>query len=196
MPTLHEIETEIAATLRAQLLEPGLVGDLIVADWLTPAQRLGIYRFHYKATLREALALTFPVVARLVGGNFFNGMADAFTTASAPSQPCLAEFGDQFPGFIGSFAPAKSLPYLADVALMEWMLSAAAHALHYEAAFYSDYPIARIWQTNQVDFAGDALVDLAEGGGWIVVEKTGKDVHWRLLDLPADAFDLKEGNSS
>jgi len=40
----------------------------------------------------------------------------------------LAEYGDGFADFLAGFAPAQSLPYLADVARLEWAINAAYHA--------------------------------------------------------------------
>lgn len=170
---------------------------LIVKDWLDPKQRMAIYHHHFKATLREALALTFPVVARLVGVHFFNAMADAFTVANPPARPCLAEYGDGFPAFIGGFEPAQSLPYLADVALFEWLMAEAAHVANYEGnAFHSRYPIGRIWETNQPDYQGGDVVNLSDGGGWFVVEKKSARVYWQMLNLPQDAFNQREEHLS
>ena len=78
---------------------------LIVSDWLKPEQRIAIYRHHYCATLREGLAASFPVIVRLVGEGFFNGMADAFTTLHPPSHPCLAEYGCIVSGWSSSDGP-------------------------------------------------------------------------------------------
>lgn len=191
MLPLHETETRLAKGI----LGGADADDLIVADWLKPSQRMAIYRYHYKATLREVLGLSFPVIARLVGEGFFNGMADTFTSTNPPARPCLAEYGGGFPDFIAGFESAKSLPYLADVALLEWLLLEAAHTPGYEGnGFYSRYPVGRIWETNQPEYRGDGKISLDEGGGWFVVEKTEGVTRWKCLDLPPDAFAQPEGN--
>ena len=185
MLSLRDAETRFSKGIRGG----ADADDLIVADWLNPAQRMAIYRHHYKATLREALALTFPVVLRLVGDCFFNALTDAFTVAHPPTQPCIAEHGRTFADFIDGFEAAKSLPYLGDVAQLEWLIAEAAQTSGFEGkAFHSRYPIGRIWQTNQPDYTGDATVDGSEGGGWFVIEKIDGTVQWHMLDLPEEAM--------
>jgi hypothetical protein len=163
---------------------------LIVADWLQPAQRMRIYRYHFTMTLCEALATSFSVVSRLVGEDFFNEMAKVFIAAHPPSWPCLAEYGAVFPDFISSFEPARSLPYLTDIALFEWLMNQAMQNADFvDNAFYSPYPLGRMWETNQPDYEGDDTVNLDEGGGWFLVEKKQGRVFWRMLALPPDVFD-------
>jgi hypothetical protein len=47
---------------------------------------------------------------------------------SPPRSRILADYGADFPAFIEGFAPAASLPYLADVARLEWLRIRAYHA--------------------------------------------------------------------
>ena len=190
MLALRETQTQFASGI----LSGNTPDDLgIVADWLQPMQRLNIYHVHYQATLRDALALTFPVVMRLVGDGFFNSMADMFTAVHLPTQPCLAEYGEVFPDFIAEYEPARSLPYLSDVALFEWVLNIAAQQTPFEGvSFHSPYPIGQIWKTNQPDYTGDDIVDLDSGGGWFVIQKIDGVVGWQRLDVPEDALDKKE----
>jgi hypothetical protein len=186
MLSLHKTQKKIGQAI----LGDALADDVVISDGLKPAQRVAIYRHHFKSTLREALALTFPVTARLVGESFFNGMADAFTAEYPPSHPCLAEYGGDFSAFIATFEPASSLPYLSDVAMFEWLINEAAYMPEYEGrAFYSHYPLGRIWKTNQPDNRSEDFVNLDEGGGWFVVEKTSNEVAWKMLNLPENTFD-------
>jgi hypothetical protein len=53
----------------------------------------------------------------------------------------------------------------------------------------SVYPIHRIWEVNQVDYEGDAVVELARGGARLLVWREGLAMHmdpvsegeWRML---------------
>ena len=64
----------------------------------------------------------------LVGAEFFRGLARAFIGRSLPTQPVLAEYGAGFPAFIAGHDAARDLPYLADVARLDWALNLAFHA--------------------------------------------------------------------
>jgi hypothetical protein len=89
------------------------------------AGALAIYRNHVRISLTAALRTTFPVVCKLVDDRFFGFAAHAYIQAQPPAAPCLAEYGASFPDFLAGFAPCRGLPYIADVARLEWALNLA-----------------------------------------------------------------------
>lgn len=93
-----------------------------------PARRFGVYRNNVVASLVNALKIRFPAVARVLGDEFFAGMARVFVTAHPPRSPLLLQYGDDFADFIASFGPAGELPYLPDVARLEAARTRAYHA--------------------------------------------------------------------
>lgn len=92
------------------------------------AARFAVYRNNVFVGLTGALAKRFPVTQKLVGAEFFAGMARLFAGQEKPASPLLFEYGDSFPGFIETFEPARALPYLADVARIEAAWTRAYHA--------------------------------------------------------------------
>lgn len=92
------------------------------------ARRFDVYRNNVMVALIGALEQRFPVARRLVGDDFFRGMARAFVAVSKPASPLIFRYGDDFPTFIAAFEPARSVPYLADVARLEMAWSLAYHA--------------------------------------------------------------------
>jgi len=90
--------------------------------------RFNVYRNNIRASLTEALAAQFPVCRQLVGEDFFNAMAALYIEQSPPATPLLTEYGTTMPAFIAGFAPAASLPYLADMARLELALQQVRHA--------------------------------------------------------------------
>lgn len=92
------------------------------------AARFAVYRNNVMASLIAALADTFPVTRALVGEPFFRAMASVFVPGQPPRSPVLADYGANFPDFIAHFSPAASLPYLADLARLEWAYVCAFHA--------------------------------------------------------------------
>ena len=92
------------------------------------ASRFAVHRNNAVASLVEALADGFPVVRQLVGEEFFAAMARCFVRDQPPRTPVLALYGDGFAGFVEGYAPAASLPYLADVARLEYLRVQAVHA--------------------------------------------------------------------
>jgi hypothetical protein len=108
---------DVQRAMRAQLL-----GDKAVDE------RLGIYRNTVLSTLVNALRLSYPAVQRIVGADFFEAAAREFIRGHAPGSAYLNDFGGDFPRFLAQFAHAASLPYLADVAQLEWAINRALHA--------------------------------------------------------------------
>jgi hypothetical protein len=92
------------------------------------SSRFTIYRNNVSASLINALADTFPVCQALVGEDFFRAMALEFVRAHPPKTRILAYYGDAFPDFVRCFPPAASVPYLADVAQLEYRRVLSYHA--------------------------------------------------------------------
>ena len=130
-----------AATFATALLNPAAPCPPGLVSWngSDTAQRFGVYRNNVTVSLIDALADTFPVVQQLVGDAFFRAMAGEFVRQSPPTSPVLAWYGDAFAGFIAAFPPAAGLPYLADVARLEY-----ARVLAFHAADADPVPVAEI----------------------------------------------------
>ena len=105
------------------------VPDGVVApDGSTSARRFAVYRNNTAATLIEALGDNFPLCRALVGERFFDAMAEVHMRAHPPRSPILFRYGDTFADFAAGFAPAASVPYLADLARLEWAWLQSHHA--------------------------------------------------------------------
>lgn len=142
-----------------------------------PTERFNIYRNNSAVSLTEAMADGFPVVAELVGEEFFAGMARAYVAENLPASPVLLHYGATFPEFIEAFEPAEGVPFLADVARVEWAWAEAYHAqdrnsisaaelqsidaenltsasleLHPSVQLIqSDWPVVSLWSAHQID---------------------------------------------
>jgi len=116
--------------LARALLDPELPcpAGLVAWNGSNPARRFQVYRNNVLVALVDALASNFAVTHALVGEAFFRAMAAVFARAQPPRSPVLACYGAAFPGFIASFPPAAGLPYLADVARLEYLRVQACHA--------------------------------------------------------------------
>ncbi|NDP38482.1 MAG: DUF2063 domain-containing protein [Rhodoferax sp.] len=93
-----------------------------------PELRFALYRNNVMVSLIDALADTYPVVQALVGEAFFRAMAKVFVQANPPRSRVMAYYGGDFAAFASAFAPAASVPYLADVARLEMARVLAYHA--------------------------------------------------------------------
>lgn len=95
----------------------------------TVPQRFSLYRGNLSATWRRTLGHAYPVVLALVGEDFFGGLARAYGRQYPSDSADLNQFGASFADFLAAFPPVGELPYLPDMARLEW----AAHLAHYAA---------------------------------------------------------------
>lgn len=95
--------------------------------------RFSVYRNNIFSSLINALGMTFNVTHQLVGDEFFQAMARCYLQESPPTSRILAYYGETFPQFIANFPPAQSVPYLADVARLEYLRVQSFHAEDSEA---------------------------------------------------------------
>lgn len=124
MPTLLELQT----AMRQSLVHRDIAAvSAMLAAHVAP-DRLDIYRNTFLLTLTKALRLCFPAVQKLVGEEFFEGAAQVFIAEHPPRVAWLDQYGAEFPDFLRAFGPAASVPYLGDVAKLEWAVNCALHA--------------------------------------------------------------------
>lgn len=112
----------------AEGLRRGAMPEAVVAAAGAFAARLSIHVNHVSMSLREALALHFPVVRRLVGEDAFAALARRFLADRPPLDPRLALYGAEFPGFLVAEPALAALPVIADVARFEWARHCASLA--------------------------------------------------------------------
>jgi len=121
----------LQAAFASALLDPTrpIPSGLRTWNGSDPEVRFAVYRNNVTCGLVNALADSFPVVQALVGEAFFSAMARTFIHDEPPASPVIAFYGSGFPDFVESFAPARALPYLADVARLEFARIRAYHAV-------------------------------------------------------------------
>lgn len=187
---------------------------LCSANGADPASRFAVYRNNVQGSLINALSDSYPVVAQLVGDEFFRAMAAVFVQQQPPQSPLMNRYGEAFAAFIQTFEPASSVPYLADVARLEHLRTLAYHAAdaepvrheHITAALAAPqalselclvfhpslhlldcaYAVVTIWAAHQQD----ALLEGIEIDRWqhALVLRNGLDVEVFALEPGASVF--------
>ena len=153
------------------------------------AVAIDVYRNNYRGNLQDTLAGVYPVIAQLVGKNFFRLMTRQFIGQNLSCSSNLHHYGAEMANFIAAFEPAQGLAYLPDVAALEWACHCAYFAddaatldfdklsqispwhyadliLHTHPACHlvrSRYPITAIWHAHQPDANSDFHIDLDSG---------------------------------
>ncbi len=183
---LRDTQATIAAALLTDNVECHTeAASRVRAGKLTAERRLEIYRHNVYSNLRGTLKDIYPVILAVVGDAFFHHAADQFIAVQASRSGVLNQFGGEWAAFLGTYPHAAELPYLPDVARLEWAWHEAFHAgdalpldlarlaslpteehggLHFSLhptarLIRSDFPILRIWEVNQPTFTGDVKVD-------------------------------------
>ena len=76
----------------------------------------------------DALCDIYPAVQALVGDEFFRASARVYFEHTKPGSPVMHRYGADFGFFLDGFPPAQSVPYLGDVARLEFARLQAYHA--------------------------------------------------------------------
>ncbi|MDN8615193.1 HvfC/BufC N-terminal domain-containing protein [Variovorax ginsengisoli] len=201
---------EVQARVMDALLHDGAAATALIRPTasLSARQRLQVYRHNMFESLTAALGAVYPVVARLVGDGFFRQAAKAFIVAHPSRSGNLQDFGGAFAGFLRAWPVAAGLPYLPDVATLEWALHHAYHEVELPALTLerlaqvpaaeqaglrlrlqpsarfvgSRYPLLRIWQANQPEALDDeSTISLDEGGVDLLVVQCALEIEFRHL---------------
>ena len=184
MPTLLEVQNAISTAIL-------LGGDDRAVSLVTPAavpasDRLNIYRNTFLATLTTALRLSYPAVQNLVGEAFFEASARHFIDALPPKSAYLNKYGEAFADFLAQFPPAQLLPYLPDVARLEWAVNSALHAPDAE-------PLDQARLSALADLPPERLILTPHPSVTLLRPHFPADVIWRaVLTNDADAMDATD----
>jgi len=206
---LESLQADFAAALFDARLAP-----TIAPAWSgggRTVERLALYRSNLLATWAKTLGAAFPVVRAIVGAEFFASLVHAYGRAHPSSSGDLNHFGADFASFIASCERTRSLPYLADVAALEWAvhrayfaadskplsrariaaqsaheLMKATFVLHPACAWIdSEFPIARIWQAHQ-EHSGVALPDSLSHAECALIARPG----WQAIVVPSSRGEI------
>jgi hypothetical protein len=212
MPSLPELQ---AAFVRVVFdpADAGIAG-LIVPAGVSAEARLAVYRRNVLGNYAAALRDVYPVVLRLVGEPFFDHLARTYAMQVPSRSGDLHDFGGELGAHLEVLPAARDLPYLADVARLEWAVHRAFHARHappldpahlaavpperladvrlelHPAArlVRSPYPVLTIWRVNQPASDGDHAVDLALGAERVLVIRRALEVTLEPLSAPEYAM--------
>lgn len=212
MKALNKLQHAFAADLWSDKLHHAQ--GLILDDQLSAARRFNVYRNNFWTSLTDALGSIYPVVEQLVGREFFAFTADRYIRTHPSSSGNLHNLGFALADFLSRFQAAAELPYLSDVARLEWAYHEVFHAAapqpfepkileNTAAAHYprlrlelgpacrlveSIYPIFRIWKVNQEGYAGNESIDLDDGPETVLVVRPQLEVELQRIGPAESGF--------
>ncbi len=197
--------------MRLRDWQADLIGTLTASAPNDASHGVAVYRNARLVILRNALAGAYPVCRALVGDDCFDAIVRDTLAVEGSTSPNLHRYGDALPDVIAHSPLTSSVPYLADVARLEWrvhwahyapdagaeLLDAAAlgallaqpadaiRAGLVDGAWWiaSAWPVVSIWRAHQPDSAAVlADIDLSQGEAAIVTVREQRVV---VLDIDA-----------
>ena len=174
-PTLAQMQRNFISDCLSGKLTPDntLMAKNIDCRNISAQGLMGIYQNSGIANISQALSLTYPVIEKLVGEDFFRATCRQFIAVNWPESGNMDDYGNEFPYFLAQFEHAKHLVYLKDVARLEWDFHLSSLADDAEITDWSKlvqvtdilqlqfslapsvnlissiFPIDKIWQFNQ-----------------------------------------------
>ena len=130
MSHMSALETQQNALLDALFEWPAQNAIKKIATYAIDAGARGLkaYKTNGHMLAERALQAAYPVVAQLLGAESFADLARALWYAQPPVRGDLGQWGDGLPQFLQHSAQLQDVPYLGDVASVEWAMHCCAVA--------------------------------------------------------------------
>jgi hypothetical protein len=194
--SLRELQGSFAAALR----------DPSANCAVLPLPNLSIYRNNSFFTHQHALELTFPVLRRRVGDDYFRQLASNYRERFPSRSGDLHWMGREFAAFLAADLKGSEYAWLSDLARLEWARHEAAVGVAHASVgpeslgrfapeqlehlvfslqpslqlLASDFPIFTVWANNQVENAPPVDQSLSAECGMVRTRIDGSEV--RLLE--------------
>lgn len=185
MSALREVQRRFGAALSSADGEDDVL-PLLAGDEGRNQALLSIYRATSIANATAAMRLAYPVCRLITGDDYFDALARRYRAACPSRDGDLNRYGDRFAAFLDGFEPVRALPYLPDVARLEWSVHVATMAADARPAggelfaglapdalaalrlrmtpgfalHASRWPVADIWLQHQAGAGGPLDLDL------------------------------------
>ena len=189
----------------ADLLSNSASGDYLERANISANNLLNIYRNNLFSSHCTVIQETFPHIERLVGVDYVQHLVQGFIREVPYASGGMQDFGRDFAEFLRCGEVARRLPYLADIAELEWAMSESANAANlpsfnsaklsrYTPGEYPDlkavmhpsfrlvssgFAIYDIWLLRE----DDSSPDLALSGQSVAVCRVDFEVYLRLLSV-------------
>ncbi len=204
------------------LVQQAFLQDLVGGDSRTPEEREAVfqapprgsvedrwdvYTSGYVTRVVEALENDYPALARILGEGPFRSLTARYLAACPPRSFNLGRAGDRLARFLEQDPLTAELPFLPDLARLEWALAEAFVAADVEPLLWSDlaalgpeaaadsplalrpgtallrsaWPVRDVWSCK--DRPDDEIsVDVEGRPSIVLVHRRGLDVRCRVVD--------------
>lgn len=171
----------------------GATPDLLFKGRILPREAMSIHRDTVIGGLVNALRLSYPTVDALVGERFFDRAGQQFALSRPPRRPDLEEFEEQFIGFLQELPAVAGLPYLADVARLDWTIGRVLRQPAMQRQFVLDARVSLLLPQSlsvlRLTYPAHAIrAAIGDGGALVALDMAASDyrvVVWRKDDMAA-----------
>jgi hypothetical protein len=206
-PSLAELQEAMTARIL------GDEGPSPLDDWIrVPGgadleARLSVYQEGYPARIASSLSEAFPAIANILGDGSLAKLTERFIRRGLPSERNLNRIGRSLPHFLVDDPLSGDLPFLPDLAALEWAIFECFHSepgrdfdLATTTAFSLDdwartqitfrpgstvvlsaWPIRELWMTRELD-RSEINLDLAGRPEQVLVHRVGFAVETQSID--------------
>ena len=129
-PSLRALQQWIKSRIRPEspALDESSESPLNPQRGTPGTERLSVYAGGYLARTREALAEVYEAIHHVLGERAFTDMAHAYAARYPSHDYNLSCVGRYLPLFLPTSPFTQRLPFLPDLARLEWLVSEAFHA--------------------------------------------------------------------
>jgi hypothetical protein len=210
VPTLHELQRVLTQHIVAGD-GPPLDAWIRVPDGADPAARVAVYTEGYPARVTEALRETFPALANILGDGSLAGLSERYRAVLRDEPINLNDVGADLPHFLRTDPLTDRLPFLSELAELEWRVTRCFHAavtsrfdprdcadwslddwqgarIRFQpglSLLRSDWPLRALYATRDQD-RSEIDVDLEQGGECLLIFRRGFEVVVEALE-PGEA---------
>lgn len=215
MPRLREIQQMFSAAVHEGT--PRAVAEALMPGG-SALRSLALYRRLICDNYTEVLKITYPILFRLVGRQYFETVARGYLRKHPSTSGDLFPYGRQLPEFLKA---SEALPLLTELARLEW----ACHEIHQAAdstpmafdqvrtvalaepsrvtvQFHAasrllsfPIPVHRVWQALQPDASAEGTIDLPLPGQETGIVVTRRDGRIRVTPIGTRDYLLLEAMS-
>jgi len=180
--------------------------------------RIAVYRDGYPARVLEALREAYPAIANICGEGSFANLTRRYLRDREVSRSSLNDIGRRLPDHCALDPLATGLPFLADLARLEWEVLRAFHSRDWAAVdptvfaawdmsdweravftlqpsvsvVRSPWPIRDLWEARRTP-RGEIDIDLTDRPQTVLVRRNADDVD--CVALPTHEAEVLESLS-
>jgi len=106
------------------------LGGLLADSHYTPDQLINIYRNNFLISLTQVLEQLYCATKALIGDEFFTQCCRQFIHSEPLTNPHLNHYGGQFVSFLSTLKSLENMPFVWQMAQLEWHLDRISHIHH------------------------------------------------------------------